>query len=70
MNRPDFSVRRLSPAETTARQPRPDFTTKFGKSTKEKEAVELRSSNVELFFVISALIVAQGGKELKPTVGF
>jgi hypothetical protein len=57
----------MSPVEATARQRRLDFT---AKSTKEKEAVELRPSNVELFFVISALIVAQSGKTLKPTVGF
>jgi hypothetical protein len=60
----------MSAAETTARQPRPDFTAKFAKSTKEIGALELWRLNFELCFIVLALIVAQAGKKQKPTVGF
>jgi len=58
----------MSAAETTARQP--DFTAKFAQSTKENGALELWPLNFESCFIVRALIVAQAGKKLKPTVGF
>jgi hypothetical protein len=58
----------MSAVEATARQR--DFTTTLAQSAKENGALELWPWNFEPCFIVQAMIVAQAGKEQKPTVGF